>query len=131
MNTFFQAAGAVMIAVILILTLGKQGKDMAVLLSIVVCCMTIALAAAYLSPVMDFLQELQTMGGLDSQLLRILFKIVGIGMVTEVAVLVCNESGNGSLGKSLQILGTAVILWLSIPVFRALLELIQKILGDV
>lgn len=131
MTAFWQAAGAVLIAVILILTLGKQGKDMAVILSILVCCMVLALAASYLSPVMDFLRQLESLGDLDSDMIRILFKVVGIGIVTEVASMVCADSGNGSLGKALQMLGSAVILWLSIPVFTALLELIQKILGEV
>lgn len=131
MGAFWQAAAAVLIAVFLILTFGKQGKDMAVLLSIAVCCMVLAIAGVYLSPVMDFLHQLESMGNLDSDLLRILFKVVGIGMVTEIATMVCSDSGNASLGKALQMLGSAVILWLSIPVFTALLDLVQKILGEV
>jgi hypothetical protein len=44
--------------------------------------------------------------------------------------MVCADAGNASLGKVLQILASAVILWLSLPVFTALIELIQKILGE-
>ena len=45
---YLQAAGAVLLAVVLCLTLGKQGHDMAALLSIAVCCMVMLLAVTYL-----------------------------------------------------------------------------------
>ncbi len=131
MEGYIQGAAAVLIGVILTLTLGKQGKDMAVLLSIGVCMMVLLLAGTYLSPVLEFLRELEQIGKLNGEMIGCLFKVVGIGMVTEISAMVCADSGNGSLGKALQLLGAAVILWLSIPVFRALLSLIQGILGDV
>lgn len=131
MEQFLQAAAAVLLAVILSLALGKQGKDMAVLLSIAVCCMVIAIAVRYLEPVMDFLEQLEALGELNGEMVGCLFKVVGIGILTEIAAMVCADAGNGSLGKALQLLGAAVILWLSIPVFRALIDLIQGILGDV
>lgn len=35
------------------------------------------------------------------------------------------------MGKVLQILGTAVILWLSIPLVNGLMDLLQQILGGI
>ena len=49
---------------------------------------------------------------------------------TEIANLVCKDAGNESMGKSVQLLGTAVILYLSMPLFTALIDLLQKILGE-
>ena len=63
-------------------------------------------------------------------MLGILLKAVGIGLVSEIAGLVCNDAGNGSLGKTLQMLGSAVILYLSLPIFTAMLELIREILRE-
>ena len=47
------------------------------------------------------------------------------------AALVCTDAGNGSLGKSLQFLASAVIIYLSIPVLNGLMDLLQQILGEV
>ena len=129
MDQYLRAAAAVLLAVVVCLTVGKQGKDMAVILSIAVCCMVIMVAIAYLRPVMEFLEQLESVGNLDRELTGAMFKIAGIGIMTEIAALVCADSGNASLGKALQLLGAAVILWLSIPMFNALMELIQRILG--
>lgn len=131
MTYFLQATALVLVSAILCLTIGKQGKDFSILLTIAVCCMVLILGAAYLEPVLDFLQNLESMGQLDSSLIDVLFKVVGIAMLSEIAGMICSDAGNASMGKALHILGTAVILWLSIPIFNALLELIGQILGEV
>ena len=129
MTLFLQACAGVFLAVILTLTT-ERGKGMAVLLSLGVCAMVGLIAMEYLHPVIEFLDTLQKVGGLNSELLKLLLKAVGIGLITELACLVCNDSGNSSMGKALQILGATVIMWLSLPMLTAFLELMQKILGD-
>ena len=131
MGTFFQAAAMVLVASVLGLILAKQGKEMATMLTIGVCCMVMIGAVAFLKPVLDLLRQLESLGKLNSQMVQILFKVVGIGLVSEIAGMICTDAGNASMGKALQILGSAVMLWLSIPVFQTLLELIQKIVGGI
>lgn len=131
MEQFLQAMGAVFIAVILSLSLGKQGKEMAVLLAIFACARVMVVALTYLRPVMDFLERLESVGELSDEMVAILFKVTGIGILTEIAALVCTDSGSATLGKALQILGTAVILWLCIPVFTTMMDLVQEILGGI
>jgi hypothetical protein len=48
-----------------------------------------------------------------------------------LAGLICTDAGNGALGKALQLLTGAVILWLSIPLIQALIELLSEMLGEV
>ena len=131
MDIFFQATAAVLLTVILYLTLNGQNKELALLLTLAVCCLVIIVAGRFIQPVVVFLKELQKAGQLDNSYLSVLLKVVGIAFLTEVASLVCTDAGNGTLGKTLQMLGTCVILWLSIPLLDALLALIQDILGEV
>jgi stage III sporulation protein AD len=67
---------------------------------------------------------------LNTDLLAVILKTVGIGLIGELAGLICSDAGNAALEKSIQILTTAVILWLSIPLFESLLDLVQAILGE-
>lgn len=131
MTVFWQTTAAIVLAVILGLTLEKQGRDIGVLLTIAVCCMAVMIAVAYLEPVLDFLRKLETLGNLDGRLVGVLFKVVGIGLVSEIAGMICADAGRASLGKSLHLVAAAVILWLSLPIFTALIDLIQSILGGI
>lgn len=131
MGGFLQAAGAVLIGLILTQLLSNRDKSYASMLSMGVCAMVLLLGLSYLAPVVDFLRELETLGNLHSEMIKILLKVAGIGILTEISALLCTDSGNASLAQSLRILSAAVILWLSLPVFRALLDLIQRILEGV
>ena len=51
MSLFWKAAAAVLLAVVLGLSLGKQ-KDIGVLLTMAVCCMVTMIAISYLEPVL-------------------------------------------------------------------------------
>ena len=131
MTSFLQAAGSVLLAAVLGLALQHRGKDFSLLLTLAVCTMVGLMAATFLKPILSFFRQLEEMGNLDNDLIRILLKAAGIALVSEIAGMICADAGSPSMGKSLQILGSAVILWLSIPVFQALLELIQEILGGI
>ena len=130
MGEFLGACGAVLLSVILIGNLNGCRKDMAALLSLVVCVMVTLVALQYVRPMLDFLEELEAIGSLDSHMVRILLKLLGIGLVSEVAILVCNDSGNASLGKSLQMLTMMLMMYHAIPLYRSLIALLQEILGQ-
>lgn len=131
MVSFWQGAALVLLAVILALALDKQEKEMGLLLTLAVCCMISGLALSYLRPVVSFINQLQTIGQLNGEMLQILLKVVGIGLIGEIAGLICADAGKAAMGKALQLLSAAVILWLSLPLLSELLELVQRILGEV
>ncbi len=131
MELFWKAAAAALITSVLTLVLSKQQKDISLMLTMAVCAMGVGILVSFLEPVLDFLRKLQAMGDLNGDMLEILLKAVGIGLIAEIAGMVCTDAGNGSLGKTLQLLGSGAILWLSLPVFSALMDLIVQVLGDV
>ena len=119
-----------MLSLILILVVGKQEQDVAVMLSIGVCCMIAFAALKTLSPVLNFLNRLEAIGNLHEYGLGNLMKVVGIGLVSELVATLCQDAGNASLGKQIQLLAGVVILKLSLPLLETLLELIENLLGD-
>lgn len=131
MDIFIKAVAGVLVAAIVTLILAKQGKDFSVLLVICVCCMVTVTALGYLQKIMDFLNLLQIKGNLNKDLIAILLKSVGIGVLSEITGMICTDSGNAALGKVIQFLSASVILWLCIPLFTQLLELIESVLGAV
>lgn len=130
MEPFWKAAALALIAGVLSLTLKNQDKEYGLLLSIAACLMVTAITVTYLRPVYAFLKELETLGDLRGDMLAILIKALGVGLASEIASMICTDAGNASLTKAIQLLGGAVILYLSVPMFSALMDLIQKIVGE-
>ena len=131
MDGFFQASGVVLITVILCLTLGNQNKSFSTLLAMAVCAMIMLIGLHYLEPVIQFIQELEAVGNLSGDMVKILLKTAFIGILTEITALLCADSGNSSLAQALRLVGSATILWLSLPAFRGLLDLVQRILEGI
>lgn len=128
MEQFFRAVALVLLAVVFVLILKNSSKGIGELLSLLVCCMVMMAAVSYLEPVIAFVETVQDLSGLDGDMLKILLKVVGISVTAEIAGLLCDDAGNSAMGKTLQILATAVILCLSLPMLTSLLRLIEGIL---
>ena len=131
MEDYLKLTAAVLIAAIIGLILRKHSGDISLLLTVAVCCMVVTLGVHYLQPVLTFARSLIAVGNLDYELLNVLLKVVGIGLLSQIATLICTDAGNQTLGKALQIMTTAVILCVSVPILEQMLSLIQEILGEV
>lgn len=131
MNIFWKTAAGILTAVILWINLNKSNKDISVLMTLAVSAMAIIAAAVFMRPIVSFIKKLQDIGKLDGDLVSVVLKVVGVGLATEIATLICKDAGNESMGKTLQFVSVAAILWMSIPVFEKLLALLDKILGAV
>lgn len=128
MNDYLKVIAAVFVTVVVSAVVSKQAKDISVLIIILVCTMIMTVAAAYLHPILRFFSVLELTGSLNGGMLKILLKAVGISMLGEITALVCVDSGNAAMGKTVRLLGSAIILWIAIPLFETLLELIEGVL---
>lgn len=131
MEQFIQAVALVLVAVIVTLVVGRHSRDISLVLSLAVCVLVLLAGAAFLEPIIEFLQEIQTLGNIDREFLAILLKAAGIGLLAELAGLICTDAGENAMGKAVQMLANAAILWISIPLLRKLLALLEEVLGQI
>lgn len=129
MDIFWKAAAVMILTVILGTAIGKTEKDLSVILSILACCIILSTAVHYLSEVFRFLWELGYASESQNALAQTLLKISGVALITEITGMIGADSGNQSLGKAMQVLGSAAMLSLALPIFETFLAMIQDILG--
>ena len=126
MDTFEKAVAGILIGLVLWLCLQRQEKDMALLLSLAACAMGTGVALKGFAPVLDLLRQLESIGQLQDGVLGILLKAAGIGLIAELAGMICADAGNGAMEKTVRLLGSATMLTLAVPIFQTLLKLIQE-----
>lgn len=129
MDIFFKICAGVLICAVLSIMLSRQEKDLNLMLIMAACSMVVIAAMTFLQPVIEFVDRVISLSGLNEGLISVIFKAVGIGLVSEVTCLICTDAGNSALAKVLQILTSAVILWISVPLFEKLLDTMDEILG--
>ena len=128
MDIFFKMISISLITAILGLVLSKESKDIALLISITACVMIMWVGFSYLSGVLSFFDTLMDVTQIDSDMLTILLKATGVGILGEITALVCSDAGNGALGKAVQVTSSLVIMWIALPLFEGLLQLIESVM---
>lgn len=131
MDVYFKLLSVVILASILALTLAKQGTDFSLMLTLLVCSVVLTSSVQFLRPIFSFFTSLSDLLGDSADIMKLLMKIVGVGVVSQITEMVCNDAGNTSLGKVLHILTISVILWLSLPILEELVSLMKSILEAV
>ena len=129
MSESWKTTSIVLLTVILGLAVGKTERDISAVLSLVAACIAAGVAVTILEPVLNYLWELLRLYDLPEGLVSVLLKAVGIALVAELSSAVCTDAGNALLGRMLQILGGAVVLSLSVPMFRTLMTIIKEMIG--
>ena len=129
MELFFQLTALVLVGVVLALVVGRHTPQMATVVTLAVCCVAAAGAMELLEPVIALIRQIRKAGALAPELVAVLMKAVGIGMISELASLICSDAGEQALGKAIQMLSNAAVLWLSVPLLRELLTLVEEVLG--
>lgn len=129
MGEFLRWTAAVLIGLVLSLVLGRNGGEIRILLTLAVCVMVCFGAMTFLEPVTELISQLRRLGSIHDQTVSVLLKAAGIGLISELAGLLCADAGEQAMGKAVQILGTAAVLWLSIPLFQQILTIIEEVLS--
>lgn len=123
--TAASAFGFAALGAILIFVLKESKSPLVPLLSLVggILLLSAALSRYAESELPSFLLSLA-----GKEETKLIFKVLGVGFLTELGADVCDELGAGTLGKRLVFFGNAEILLLSLPVLKELLTLSGELL---
>ena len=83
-------------------------------------------AAGRLEVILDAMERMRGYIRVDSAYLGTLLKMIGITYVAEFASGICRDAGYVALGNQIQILGKLSVLGVSMPVFLALFETLER-----
>ncbi len=82
-----------------------------------------------LGEVLNFIQTLQKKIPINTSYIKILFKMLAIADVCQIASDLCEDLGYRSISFQIETVGKMSILLLSIPIIQSLLETVEHLLG--
>lgn len=80
--------------------------------------------------ILDVFETIREYSGIPKSYFQILLKLIGISFLCEFTSNVCKDAGQASIGKQIEFVGKLAILLVSVPVFKTLLQTVQKLLGN-
>lgn len=77
---------------------------------------------------LSIFQKITDATGIESSIVKILLKMVGIGYLVEFSAGILNDFGQNALGDKLVFCGKIIVLVLAVPILESVLNLIVKLL---
>ena len=125
----FQLVGIAIITAVAALLLKGTKPELAFAVTIAGGIILLLFAFEIFKGSLSIFQKITDATGIESSIVKILLKMVGIGYLVEFSAGVLNDFGQNSLGDKLIFCGKIVVLVLAVPILENVLDLIVKLLG--
>lgn len=104
-------------------------SEYAVLLSIAACILIFFLVISRLTAILESISKITEFINLKGSYIGLLLKIIGIAYIGEFTANVCKDAGYQAISGQIEMVGKITILSMSIPVFMAILNTVEELLG--
>ena len=123
----FKIVGFALTAVVLIVILKEQRKEIAVVLMIFSSIAIIFFAIDQMAKIIDLLENLADKSGIQKDYLKIILKITGIAYVVEFGKNICKDAGQTAIATKIEMAGKIIIVSLSIPILTSLVSVLSEL----
>lgn len=128
MSEIFTISGIGIISVALIMILKQYKPEFAFAVVISSGILIILLSVSFLSEIFEYIKELISISGIESEKFEILFRCMGICIVTKIASEACKDCGVESVSSKIDFAGKTVMLFVSLPLFSEIIEIIKRLI---
>ena len=120
--------GIGLVALVIIILLKQYKPEFAIYISLLTGVLILILIMDKLTGIVNLIQSIVNQSYINTEFITLLIKITGIAFLSEFAVSICKDSGEGALASKIEIGSKIIIISMSIPIISNLLEIILKIL---
>ena len=120
--------GIGLISLIMIILIKQYKPEFSIYISLLAGVIILIMLVDKLAGIVNLIQSISQKANINSQFLAILIKITGIAFLSEFAVSICKDSGEGAIANKVELGSKIIIISMSIPIISSLLEIILKIL---
>ena len=124
-----QAAALCVIGALLAVVVRRGSPETALLVTLTAAAVVLLFLSGSLEELTDFLRELAENSGVSLALFGPLYKTVAIALVVKVGAGLCRDAGESALASVVETAGAVCALLVSLPLLRAVLELLMELMG--
>ncbi len=128
MDIIFKIIGVGLITCVAVLIVKPVRSDFAMLISMVGGVIILVMILSSLTTAISLIKSIANQTGIDGNLLSLVFKIIGVGYLTEFTASMCADAGSGGLGDKVLLGGKVVILVMALPIITSILTIVMELL---
>ena len=120
----FKIVGFAIFAVIMVIVIKEQNKEIALILTISTCVGLMIFSISKMSGIIEMLDNLVSKSGIDKNFLNIILKVTAISYIVEFGKNVCLDAGQSAIATKLEMSGKVLIVAISIPIIGSLINIL-------
>lgn len=106
----------------------KVKPELSILVILSGCCLILLSITSSLSDAFTGVNGIFSLLKFDSNLVKCVFKILGIGYLVEFGASICNDSGHSSIAEKIVLAGKIAILIMCLPIISNLIKILIEIM---
>lgn len=115
--------GVLIIAAFLSVMLKPHRPELALGLALAAGVGVLALVLTQVTPALTRIQSMLESASVSGEYVLVLFKALGVCLLTQIAADVCRDAGEAGLAAKAELAGKAIMLLLALPLFEKIGEL--------
>ncbi|HZK22096.1 MAG TPA: stage III sporulation AC/AD family protein [Oscillospiraceae bacterium] len=115
--------GVAIIGVVVTMMIKKSAPEIALVSQLSIICIMFAFSAGYFFDIVNAIKEISEFGDSQLKYTSVLLKAGGITVTGSLACDVCKDSGENALASFLELVVKAIVLSLSLPIIKLLLQM--------
>lgn len=121
---FIKILAVGLITLFVVLLLKHIKSEFAILAGVAGSIIMLVLISDQIAILIEYLNSILVKTHIDSSIVSTLFKVVGVGYITEFAANICNDAGSQSIGEKLLFCGKIIIMIMSLPILTGLMNIV-------
>lgn len=123
-----KVAAVAVAGAVLGLVIKKSNPDMSLLLGLVLSLAAVFAAVDLIASVVEFIRSLAEAANVSPAVLSIVFKTVGVSIVTRIASDVCKDAGQSSVASGVELVGSLTALYIALPLLETVVGMIRSLI---
>ena len=111
------------------LSIKNYSKEFSILVAMITGILIVFQILKILTESIVFIESVYERTGLDFLYMRIVMKVIAVAYISEFAIQICKDAEFGSIASKIELGGKLIILSLSIPIIKAILDTVTSLLA--
>ena len=106
----------------------KIKPELSILIILTGCCLILLSIVGSLKTAFSGVNGIFSLLNFDSNIVKCVFKILGVGYLVEFGASICNDSGHSSIAEKIVLAGKIAILIMCLPIISNLIKILIEIM---
>ena len=127
-DSCFSVGAFCLVGALIAVILKQYCSEHSMAVTIAVCAGVMTFFVLLFEDTLAEIRDIFEMAGIAESYISIIFKTLAICCITHITAELCRDSGEGAIASAAELWGRGAVLVLGLPVFRAFLQLIEKLI---